>query len=106
MLSNFVYALLGALPVVLAGGRPSSIHNWLEPLPKKASKIELRYQPVMHFDHGTCYNTAAIDIHGNTHEGASPLGACPWDNCREAEHLEHNNVYSRMRCNNGYCAIM
>ncbi|GAB1310668.1 Necrosis inducing-domain-containing [Madurella fahalii] len=31
---------------------------------------------------------------------------CPADDCRNPDRLDHNNVYARSRCNNGWCAIM
>ncbi|GKU06080.1 unnamed protein product [Fusarium langsethiae] len=54
---------------------------------------------------GGCYNTAAIDPSARINPGQGPT-ASPQGRCRDPGQLENSNVYSRSRCNNGYCAIM
>lgn len=80
--------------------------NVLSPLPSSATDIEKRFQPVMDFDTDGCYNTAAIDASGNTNSGLDSVFKCPADDCHNRDRLDNNNVYSRKRCNNGWCAIM
>ncbi|KAF5981864.1 hypothetical protein FCOIX_4003 [Fusarium coicis] len=74
-----------------------------------AHEIEHKFQPVTDFDTDGCYYTSAIDKDGNTNRGLSQKDVYfkgPAADCREPNRLENNNVYSRKRCNNGWCAIM
>lgn len=72
-----------------------------------ASEVEHKFQPFTDFDTDGCYYTSAIDPSGNVNPGLpSPIGKKPQDDCRQPNRLENNNVYSRKRCNNGWCAIM
>ncbi|KAI5925055.1 necrosis inducing protein [Camillea tinctor] len=57
------------------------------------------------FDKDGCYNTPAIDAQGNVNPGLECGGALN-GHCRDKEDLENNNVYSRARCNNGWCIFM
>lgn len=75
-------------------------------LPENASEDELKYQPVMDFDTDGCYNTPAIDMDGNIAEGLDHTWTTTHGDCRDEEDLDNNNVYSRSRCNNGWCAYM
>jgi hypothetical protein len=77
----------------------------LEPLPEAASRKELRFQPYIDFDKDGCYNTAAIDANGRRNPGIMKSFS-PSKNCRNKKQLLNSNVYSRKRCNHGYCAIM
>lgn len=63
------------------------------------------FQPAMDFDTDGCYNVPAIDAEGNTSEGLDP-GSGDSDGCRDPSDLANNNVYSRQRCNNGWCAYI
>ncbi|CAP61351.1 uncharacterized protein PODANS_3_10530 [Podospora anserina S mat+] len=74
-------------------------------IPIGAHAMEHRFQPVIDFDKDGCYYTSAVDRSSNLNPGLG-TGGCPHHNCRELNRLENNNVYSRMRCNNGWCAIM
>ena len=76
------------------------------PLPKAADDIEFKYQPLMDFDTDGCYNTAAIDPSGSTNPGLGPVAKSPSSQCHDKNRLDNNNVYSRKRCNNGWCAVM
>ncbi|KAK3381008.1 necrosis inducing protein-domain-containing protein [Podospora didyma] len=79
-------------------------------LPVSASTLEHRFQPVTDFDTDGCYYTSAIDPDGNLNLGLSAgkgsHPSCLAETCRDPNRLENNNVYSRSRCNNGWCAIM
>ncbi|KXX81227.1 hypothetical protein MMYC01_201422 [Madurella mycetomatis] len=75
-------------------------------LPNRATSMEHQFQPVTDFDRDGCYYTSAIDPNGNTNPGLGAVAKCPQDDCRSLNRLQNNNVYSRMRCNNGWCAIM
>lgn len=77
----------------------------LEPIPEAASRIELRFQPLLDFDMDGCYNTAAISKHGRVNPGRMK-SLTTHARCRDKAHLTHSNAYSRKRCNNGFCAIM
>ncbi|KAK1977606.1 necrosis inducing protein-domain-containing protein [Colletotrichum cereale] len=80
------------------------------PLPVNALPIEHQFQPVLDFDGDGCYYTAAIDGNGDKNGGLSPANGIPPNclraTCRDNNRLENSNVYSRSRCNNGWCAIM
>ena len=77
----------------------------LDPLPESASKKELRFQPLMDFDHDGCYATAAIGREGKMNPGLTHIEASVSHDCRDGR-LQFSNAYSRKRCNHGYCAIM
>ncbi|KAJ3574704.1 hypothetical protein NPX13_g4279 [Xylaria arbuscula] len=59
----------------------------------------------MDFDTDGCYNTPAIDGDGNLATGLS-CGGAKNGNCRDESDLINNNVYSRARCNNGWCGFL
>ncbi|KAI8666419.1 hypothetical protein NCS57_00866500 [Fusarium keratoplasticum] len=76
-------------------------------LPGGAHEIDLKFQPWMDFDTDSCYNTATIDPDGDTNPGLDhPVFKNPQDDCRESSRLKNANVYSRSRCNHGWCAVM
>ncbi|KAI0882075.1 NPP1-domain-containing protein [Annulohypoxylon maeteangense] len=75
-------------------------------LPAKATANDLKWQPAMDFDKDSCYNTPAIDAQGNIAPGLSTNNAAGGAGCRDASDLVNNNVYSRQRCNNGWCAYL
>ena len=77
----------------------------VDPLPESASKKELRFQPLMDFDHDGCYATAAIGREGKMNPGLTHIEASVSHGCRDGR-LQFSNAYSRKRCNHGYCAIM
>ncbi|KAH7305799.1 secreted protein [Stachybotrys elegans] len=94
--------ILGALSVTQAFPAKRDI---ISALPGSADEIDLRFQPLLDFDRDGCYNTAAIDSSGYTNPGLSATGT-PEGRCRDPPQLQNSNVYSRRRCNNGYCAVM
>ncbi|KLU88286.1 hypothetical protein MAPG_07273, partial [Magnaporthiopsis poae ATCC 64411] len=79
-------------------------------LPVRALAIEHQFQPVLDFDKDGCYYTSAIDPNGSRNPGLPAAGGVPPNclraACREPNRLQNSNVYSRARCNNGWCAIM
>ncbi|KAF5007778.1 hypothetical protein FDECE_5902 [Fusarium decemcellulare] len=74
-------------------------------LPENAPEDAIKYQPVLDYDTDSCYNVPAIDKDGNTAEGLDAAGD-KTGGCRDAGDLDNQNVYSRTRCNNGWCAHM
>ncbi|KAI1860809.1 uncharacterized protein JN550_011271 [Neoarthrinium moseri] len=82
------------------------IRDVINPLPEKATSDDKKWQPVLDFDTDSCYNTAAIDPSGNVNKGMDHNYSGPSEGCRDKPRLENANVYSRARCNNGWCAYM
>ncbi|KAI1640138.1 necrosis inducing protein [Biscogniauxia mediterranea] len=60
----------------------------------------------MDFDTDGCYNTPAIDADGNVAPGLDHVNTGLSEGCRDPSDLVNNNVYSRARCNNGWCAYL
>ncbi|TVY76849.1 hypothetical protein Focb16_v008008 [Fusarium oxysporum f. sp. cubense] len=105
---------LSALGLVsIASAFPSRISNpeklfrrlLLRRLDTNADEDSLRYQPALDFDKDSCYHTAAIDRDGVVNKGLSIHGGITRD-CRDRTRLDNANVYTRKRCNNGWCAYM
>ncbi|OBR09206.1 NLP4 protein [Colletotrichum higginsianum IMI 349063] len=72
-----------------------------------APERDLKWQPAMDFDMDSCYNTPAVDRDGNLNPGLSVCGtASTAGGCRDGPDLGNSNVYSRARCNNGWCAYL
>jgi hypothetical protein len=101
------------LTLVSLQGRNIQARDILVPLQNNASGLEHKFQPVLDFDTDGCYYTAAIDASGKLNPGLDAAGSwnpfnpeCLRERCRDANRLQHNNLYSRSRCNNGWCAIM
>ena len=59
----------------------------------------------MDFDTDGCYNTPAIDGNGSVATGLD-CGGAKNGHCRDLSDLQNNNVYSRARCNNGWCGFL
>ena len=75
-------------------------------IPQCAPHYDTVYQPVMDFDKDSCYNQVAVGADRSLNTGMSTC-ACNECGCRDRFHLEsHNNVYSRSRCNHGWCAFV
>ncbi|KAK4182831.1 secreted protein [Podospora australis] len=72
-------------------------------LPQCATYADLKWQPGLDFDRDSCYNTPAIGANGFLNPGMG-CGKSPQGGCRDEIDLNNNNVYSRSRCNNGWCA--
>lgn len=75
-------------------------------LPQRATANDLRWQPVMDFDTDGCYNVPAIEASGRIAEGLEHNWVGLSEDCRDESDLRNNNVYSRQRCNNGWCAYV
>ncbi|PNP74116.1 hypothetical protein FNYG_12560 [Fusarium nygamai] len=76
--------------------RPAS-----QKLDANADEDSLRYQPAFYFDKSICNHAAAIDTNGTANTGV-PNGTA----CRSRSRLASAKVYTRKRCNNGWCAYM
>ncbi|KAI0160488.1 secreted protein [Xylariaceae sp. FL1272] len=74
-------------------------------LPGCATDADKKWQPAMDFDTDGCYNSPAIDASGNLATGLS-CGGAKNGHCRDLSDLQNNNVYSRARCNNGWCGYL
>jgi hypothetical protein len=86
---------------------PLAKRNVVDFIPASANEIENKFQPFLDFDKDGCYYTSAIDSAGNLNPGlGAPIAKSPEADCRGPNRLEKNNLYSRKRCNNGWCAIM
>lgn len=77
----------------------------------RAPQLDLRFRPAVDFDKDSCYNTSDMSPSPNGYPGHLALGlparGLPVaSHCRNEEMLGRANVYSRQRCNNGYCATM
>ncbi|KAI0180087.1 secreted protein [Hypoxylon sp. FL1284] len=75
-------------------------------LPEKATANDKKWQPAMDFDTDGCYNTPAIDADGNINPGLDHENTGLATDCHDPSDLSNNNVYSRARCNNDWCAYM
>jgi hypothetical protein len=75
-------------------------------LPQRATANDLRWQPSLDFDTDGCYNVPAIDAQGKIAEGLPHNWVGYSSDCRDASDLDNNNVYSRQRCNNGWCVYL
>lgn len=60
----------------------------------------------MDFDTDSCYNTPAIGIDGTINPGLDNNNTGLSEGCHDLSDLQNNNVYSRARCNNGWCAYV
>lgn len=75
-------------------------------LPQSATTDDLRWQPALDFDKDGCYNVPAIDAGGTVAQGLPHSWVGLESDCRDASDLDNNNVYSRRRCNSGWCAYL
>lgn len=75
------------------------------PLPQRATVDDLKWQPALDFDTDSCYNVPAIGPDGHIDQGRS-RHETNTEGCRDEYDLDHSNVYSRQRCNNGWCAYL
>ncbi|KAG5804535.1 hypothetical protein H9Q74_008771 [Fusarium xylarioides] len=104
---SLLFSILGL--VSIASAFPSRISKPERPFPRPASqkldanadKDSLRYQPAFYFDKRICNLAAAVDENGAVNTGI-PNGTP----CRARSGLASAKVYTRKRCNNGWCAYM
>ncbi|GJN74727.1 hypothetical protein PCL_06801 [Purpureocillium lilacinum] len=76
-----------------------------DPLPPRSTELDKMWQPSMDFDTDSCYNVPAIGPNGHIDRGRSRHESNT-EGCRDEYDLDHSNVYSRQRCNNGWCAYL
>jgi hypothetical protein len=98
-------ATLAALTLMQV--QPAQAATWptpVNPLPQLATTFDKRFQPALDFDTDVCFNVSAVDSSANITAGASTYATRPPATCRNANYLKTSNVYSRARCNHGYCA--
>jgi hypothetical protein len=106
---SFATSLMLASAFSTVYGTPLEARNVIGKLPSGASELEHKFQPYADFDKDSCYYTSAIDGNGVTNGGIPKRNWWAKDvaqGCRDGARLDSNNVYSRSRCNNGWCAIM
>jgi hypothetical protein len=106
-------AAAAAVLSVVAGvsAMPSNLVSKRAPNPPRALQESapadhIKFQPVLDYDTDSCYNVPAIDAQGNVCEGLSSEYTTNTQDCREPPNLDNQNVYSRRRCNHGWCAYM
>jgi hypothetical protein len=66
----------------------------------------IRYESTTMLTRHSCYNVPAIDARGSVAQGLPHSFVSTSENCRSRSDLENNNVYSRQRCNNGWCVYL
>jgi hypothetical protein len=91
---------------LLVAGPTGSV--WADPpkaLPRSADFEDLVYMPATDYDVEGCYPSPAIGPDGTLNPGLR-IGGHPNGNCRDKSDLDNANVYSRRKCNNGWCAFM
>jgi hypothetical protein len=91
-------ALLFVVPFVAFADPPRAL-DWSAPWPDRI------YQPAMDYDNDGCYSTPAIGRDGTIAPGLNTTGAIN-GNCHDLSDLDNTNAYSRVKCNNGWCAYM
>ena len=74
-------------------------------LPSNATADEWKWLPAFDYDTDSCYPSVAIGTDGTLNGGLKPTGSVT-GNCRTSAHLNNTNSYSRVKCNNGWCAYM
>jgi len=106
MISSLLFAALLAASTAWAGPLKPRAPNPPAALPQRATDNDLRWQPVLDFDKDGCYNVPAIDSSGNVAEGLGHHYTSGSRDCRDESDLDNNNVYSRQRCNSGWCVYL
>ncbi|OTB06780.1 hypothetical protein M426DRAFT_318490 [Hypoxylon sp. CI-4A] len=105
-------ALLMATAVPVANGNPIThllrlfARDPPQALPENATANDKKFQPAMDFDTDGCYNTPAIGPDGTINPGLDHENTGLSEDCHDLSDLQNNNVYSRARCNNGWCAYL
>lgn len=90
-----------ALTVALAGSAHAGV---LTPLAESTTSFQKNFQPVFDYDGDSCFPVAAIDKNGTLNGGLDDSGSVTGQ-CR-TNHLGKANTYSRVKCDNGWCAII
>ncbi|OEV09057.1 hypothetical protein AN218_23735 [Streptomyces nanshensis] len=97
-------AVAGAATLVVAFPA-SALAEPPQALAENASEQEKTFEPAYDYDKDGCYATPAIGPDGTLAEGLD-LGGDVNGNCRDESDLDNTNVYSREKCNNGWCGIV
>lgn len=101
------FGLVSVLLGVVAAGVTGVAYAERSPggLPANAPEADLKFQPATDYDTDGCYPTPAIGPDGTINPGKD-LGGDLNGECRDEVDLDDANVYSRSKCNNGWCAYM
>ncbi|SNS87153.1 Necrosis inducing protein (NPP1) [Streptosporangium subroseum] len=91
-------AMLVVFPGIAFADPPAAL-DWAAPWPDRI------YEPGFDYDGDGCYPTPAIGRDGTIAPGLS-LGGAENGHCRDSWDLDNTNAYSRVKCNNGWCAYM
>ncbi|MFI9641346.1 NPP1 family protein [Micromonospora sp. NPDC051925] len=91
-------ALLLSVPGVAFADPPPAL-DWNAPWSDRT------YEPAFDYDGDGCYPTPAIGSDGTIAPGLA-LGGAENGHCRDSWDLDNTNAYSRVKCNNGWCAYM
>ena len=75
-------------------------------LPENATANDKKFQPALDFDENGCYDVPAIGPDGAISEGLPHKGVGLSDDCHDESDLDNVNVYSRQRCNSGWCVYL
>ncbi|KAJ9137117.1 NPP1-domain-containing protein [Pleurostoma richardsiae] len=97
------------MPSSVSDASPALARRVADPpsaLPQNATEDDLHWQPSLDFDKNGCYNVPAIDADGNVAKGLPHSWVDTASDCRDPSDLDNNNVYSRSRCNRGWCVYM
>lgn len=98
---------IAAAAALIAPAAPAMAQGWpapVAPLPELATAIDKKFQPAIDFDTDVCFNVPAVNASGATSPATSTYATMPPATCRTGSYRTQSNVYSRSRCNNGYCA--
>jgi Necrosis inducing protein (NPP1) len=91
-------AIVFAVPGVAFADPPGAL-DWAAPWADRT------YEPAFDYDGDGCYPTPAIGRDGTIAPGLR-LGGAVNGQCHDAWDLDNTNAYSRVKCNNGWCAYM
>jgi len=91
-------AMVFAFPSVAFADPPSAL-DWAAPWPDRV------YEPAFDYDRDGCYPTPAIGRDGTLAPGLG-MGGAENGRCRDSWDLDNTNAYSRVKCNNGWCAYL
>ena len=78
---------------------PPQALDWSAPWPDRI------YEPAFDYDSDGCYPTPAIGVDGTIAPGLNTTGAVN-GSCHDPWDLDNTNAYSRVKCNNGWCAYI
>jgi hypothetical protein len=91
-------AIVLAIPGIAHAAPPTA-------LDAAAPENDRTYQPAFDYDGDGCYPTPAIGRDGTLAPGLKTSGALN-GSCHDLSDLDNTNSYSRVKCDNGWCAYM